>query len=119
MVMPRICFDRIIPDRYQPARAEAHSAAVQHFRASAQAMVKKRKLKPEALGDLHADDPIVTARKALINAKRRTNGKTLQCRFLAREAVCQAKAKHRATIREQDAKIKHKFNEDGAPHDRT
>jgi hypothetical protein len=113
MVMSRICFDRIIPDRYQPARAEAHSAAVQHFRASAQAMVKKRKLKPAALGNLHADDPIITARMALINAKRWTNGKTLQCRFLDGEAAWQAKVKQKAKIWEQYANIKFKFIENG------
>ena len=57
--MARICFDRIISDRYQPARAEAYRAAVQHFQANSLTMMKERNLKPQALGELHADDPFV------------------------------------------------------------
>jgi len=62
--MARICFDRIISDRYQPARAEAYRAAVQHFQANSLTMMKERNLKPQALGELHADDPIVRAKMA-------------------------------------------------------
>ena len=61
--MCRICVDRVIPDKYQPARAETHNAAAQHFRASVAAMAKQRKLKPDALGnpsrrrsDRHGED---------------------------------------------------------------
>ena len=56
--MCRICFERVIPDSYQPARAEANRAAASRFRATVQASVQQRNLAPTALGQLHADDPI-------------------------------------------------------------
>jgi serralysin len=109
----RICFDRIIPDRYQPARAEAHRAIVQHFQATSKAMIKERKLALEDLGTLHANDPINVARMAVINAKKWTNGKTLQCRFLDGETAWQDKVKANAKIWEQFANIKLDFVTDG------
>ena len=111
--MIHICFDRIVPDKYQPARAETHRAAEQQFLATAKMMVKERNLTPKALGELHADDPIQRAKMALINAKKWTNGKTLQCRFLDGQANWQEKVKLKATIWEDYANIKLNFIEDG------
>jgi hypothetical protein len=111
--MARICFDRIISDRYQPARAEAYRAAVQHFQANSLTMMKERNLKPQALGELHADDPIVRAKMALINVKKWTNGKTLRCRFLDGEAAWQEKVVENAKIWEQYANAKLNFVADG------
>ncbi len=111
--MSHICFDRIIPDRYQPARAEAHRAAVQSFSAAAHAMVKERKLGPEALGTLHANDPIVTLRMAVINPKKWANGKTLNCRFLDGATAWQAKVQQKAKMWEPYANIKFNFIPEG------
>jgi hypothetical protein len=107
--MCRICFERIIPDKYNPARAETHRAALHEFHATAGAIVKKRKLKPGELKDLHADDPIITAKMALINAKKWENGKTLNCRFLDGQSAWQTKVQQKAKMWEQFANIKFKF----------
>jgi hypothetical protein len=111
--MARICFDRIISDRYQPAGAEAYRAAVQNFQASSLSMMKERQLKPEALGELRADDPIVRAKMALINVKKWTNGKMLRCRFLDGQSAWQAKVIEKAKIWEQYANTKLNFVADG------
>jgi serralysin len=110
--MVRICFDRIIPDRYQPARAESHRAAVERFHRVTQAMVKERKLTANALGDLHAEDPIYKEKMALINAKKWANGKTLQCCFLDGQSAWQTKVMEKAKLWEQFANIKLNFTSD-------
>jgi hypothetical protein len=86
---------------------------VQHFQAISKAMIKERKLAPEDLGTLHANDPINVAHMAVINAKKWTNGKTLQCRFLDGETAWQDKVKANAKIWEQFANIKLDFVADG------
>ena len=111
--MAYICFERIIPDKYQPARAETHRAAEQHLRATVETMVKSRNPPTKARGELHADDPIVTAKMSLINAKKWTNGKILQCRFLDGQAAWQSKVVLKAKIWENYANIKLNFIADG------
>jgi hypothetical protein len=63
-----ICFDRVIPDEYNPARA-----------ASAQAL---RQATESTAGDLSADGAIAVASLALPNLKMWPNGSDLKCRFL-------------------------------------
>jgi hypothetical protein len=105
--MCRICFERIIPDHNNPARAEAHRAAVSHYRANTRRMSVAR------LGNLSAGDPINVARMALINLKKWENGKSLKCRFLDGETAWQTKVKKKAKTWEQFANIKLNFVSSG------
>ena len=92
---PRICFDRVVPDHLDPARAATHKAAVAHYLSAVKATAERSGKKPSAhatfgeqvtavgdLGQLHATDPVAVARMAIIVQKQWDNGHTLRCRFL-------------------------------------
>jgi len=111
--MCRICFDRIIPAKYNPARAETQKTAQDQFQATALAQTQQRGLSADALGTLHAGDPIVTAKMAVINQKKWSNNKTLQCRFLDGDPAWQGKVQEKAKIWEQFANVKFNFIADG------
>src|SRR5882724_3498830 len=96
-----ICFDRVIPEGYAPARSMAQRAAVSRYAATLQAESggATRELSPRAafgqnlakvgdtLGELDANHPITVARMAIIVQKQWDNGHTLRCRFLDGDAV--------------------------------
>ena len=71
---PRICFDRVVPDEYNPGRAEAVRAIEDtHVR-----------MPMGALGtiDITKASPVTRVRAALALVKQWQNGRVLRCRFL-------------------------------------
>src|SRR3981189_1996713 len=114
----RICFDRVIPESYAPARSMAQRAAVTHYAATLQAKsgVTTRDLSPRAsfgqnvakienLGELDANHPITVARMALIIQKQWDNGHTLRCRFLDGNDVQRQKVQDNARKWEDYANV--------------
>jgi hypothetical protein len=93
------CFDRVIPDKYHPARSVANASAV----AAAHAMMFAK-----PLGTL---DPnaVINAKMALIGIKKWENGHTLTCRFLDGTYTQKSKVQEKAMEWEQYANIKLKF----------
>jgi Astacin (Peptidase family M12A) len=120
---PHICIDRVIPDSYQPARAQAHAAAMSTYAA---AVNHKLGVKAGAISyqqldavkdsfrTLNAADPIQVARMAIINQKKWDNGFNLSCRFLDGSDVQKQKVQTKAQMWQQYANIKITFGED--PH---
>jgi len=95
----RLCFDRIVPDELNPARAEAERATVE------QAMRSTRSRPELAVSDI--GHPI--ARLAIFTVKQWPNGSTLKCRFLDGSSVQRRKVEEKAHIWEQFANITLKF----------
>ena len=121
----RICFDRVIPESYAPARSMAQQAAVTHYAATLQAKsgVSTRDLSPrssfgqnvakvENLGELDANHPITVARMALIIQKQWDNGHTLRCRFLDGNEVQRQKVQDNARKWEDYANVQLNFGDD-------
>ena len=121
----RICFDRVIPESYAPARSMAQRAAVTHYAATLQAKsgVTTRDLSPRAsfgqnvakienLGELDANHPITVARMALIIQKQWDNGHTLRCRFLDGNDVQRQKVQDNARKWEDYANVQLNFGDD-------
>jgi hypothetical protein len=78
----RICFDRIIPDEYQPARAEGQRSAVQRATATAAGGGRPTAARAGALPEL---DPLAVGpavRAAIVVAKKWEDGRIIRCRFL-------------------------------------
>lgn len=108
--IPRICFDRVIPDELQPARAMAHRAAVAKYvsavRASATSQHKLLKAptfgrRVQAMGGippLNAFDPVSVFRMAVINQKKWESGHILRCTFLDGDKFQQSKVQKKAKI---------------------
>src|SRR5436190_23673731 len=105
----RICFDRVIPEGYNPARSMTHRAAVTHYvstihtnsKASASgaspgATFGQHIAAIEKLGELSPTDPIAVARMAVINLKKWDNGHNLRCRFLDGDNTQQRKVAEKA-----------------------
>lgn len=126
-MQPRICFDRVIPPSYQPARAQAHSVAMSAFATAvknrladdghaplALAELSYRDLAKvaDSLGQLHASDPINVARMAVINQKKWSNAYTLRCRFLDGSNTQRSKVEEKAKIWEKYANISLSFGDD-------
>jgi hypothetical protein len=105
-VTPRVrhtCFDRIIPDDYHPARAEAERVAVAHAQTVARSM-----------GPIVAGTGVIhPVRMAIVNAKKWGKGRTLNCRFLDGSPKQQTRVESKAHIWEQYANIKLKFVKSG------
>jgi len=110
--IPGTCFDRVIPDDLQPARAiSAHRAAVGRYLAAVRG---RASMKQEALArgatfrdhiqamgalpQLNATDPISVLQMAVINQKKWENGHTLRCRFLDGDKFQQKKVQDKAQI---------------------
>jgi hypothetical protein len=123
---PRICFDRIIPARYQPARAVAHNTALARYAASVQdkATAVAKVLPPDStfkqlvtaigpLPNLSASDPVQVNRMALINQKKWEDGHTLTCKFLDGDDFQKGKVKDKADIWLDYADLKIEFVDDG------
>jgi hypothetical protein len=120
-----ICFDRVIPDDLQPARAIAQRDAVSKYVSAVRgrAAMSQEKLGKGAtfrnhiqamgtLPQLNAFDPVSTLRMALINQKKWENGYTLRCRFLDGDAFQQKKVQEKARIWCNYANIKITFGSD-------
>lgn len=121
---PRICFDRVIPNRYQPARDMAQKAALSTYVSA----VQKRSgtvrsvgtasfgahvaAIQQPLGTLSANDPVAVARMALINLKKWDNGFTLRCRFLDGDDFQKGKVKEKAQLWEDYANVTLSFVDD-------
>src|SRR5580698_2259136 len=92
---PRICFDRVVPNNYQPAGATTHRIAISNYIAAVRQKTALLGAAPppnatlfehmnsiQNLGTLSATDPVAVARMAVIDLKKWDNGRTLRCRFL-------------------------------------
>jgi hypothetical protein len=107
----RICFDRVVPNNYQPAGATTHRIAISNYIAA----VRQKAARVEAssppnatlfrhlnsiqkLGTLSASDAVAIARMAVIDLKKWDNGRTLRCRFLDGDDFQQGKVKDKADI---------------------
>lgn len=123
---PRICFDRIIPARFQPARAVAHDTALAQYAAAVQnkAAAVAKVLPPNSnfkqlvaaigpLPNLSASDPVQVNRMALINQKKWEDGHTLTCKFLDGDDFQKGKVKEKADIWLDHANLKIEFVNDG------
>jgi serralysin len=117
---PRICIDRVIPERHNPGKAIAQRNALLHYAG----LVRAKSGAPEhasfgehveKLGTLHelnANDPIQIARMAVINQKKWDNGFNLRCRFLDGDSTQQDKVIEKAKLWEQFANVHIDFGED-------
>jgi len=107
----RICFDRIVPSKYQPARSTIGRIATANYIFAIQQKTARLAAPPPAnatlfqhvssiqpLGTLSASDPVAVARMALIDLKKWENGHTLHCHFLDGDDFQQGKVKDKANI---------------------
>jgi len=121
----RICFDRVIPEGYAPARSMAQRAAVSHYAATLQAKagLTAKDVSPRAsfgqhvakienLGQLDANHPITVARMAIIVQKQWDNGHTLRCKFLDGDDVQRQKVQDYARKWEDYANVQLNFGDD-------
>ena len=121
----RICFDRVVPEGYAPARSMAQRAAVSRYAASLQAKagLTGKDVSPRAsfgqqvakigsLGKLNASDPVAVARMAIINLKQWDNGHTLRCKFLDGDDVQREKVINNARKWENYANLQLSFGDD-------
>src|SRR4051812_14670502 len=104
MAMPtddylQICIDRVVPDDYQPARAETHRALL--------ALEARQPVARE--GELDAAGVIPVSRAAIVNLKKWETGRTLRCRFMDGSTKQRDKVRAKAAIWEKYAKIKFNF----------
>jgi hypothetical protein len=120
-----ICFDRVIPEGYAPARSMAQRAAVSRYAAtlqqksgvpvrdvSARASFGQNVAKVENLGELDANHPITVARMAIILQKQWENGHTLRCTFLDGDDLQQQKVQDNARKWQDYANIQLNFGND-------
>jgi hypothetical protein len=121
----RICFDRVVPKTFAPARSMAQQAAFSRYvnTLQANAGVTAPNLSPQAaysqsvakigkLSDLNANNPIAIARMAIINQKQWDNGHTLSCRFLDGSTTQQNNVVAMANKWEDYANIQLSFGDD-------
>jgi hypothetical protein len=121
----RICFDRVIPESYAPARSMAQRAAVSRYAATLQAKsgLTARDVSPRAdfgqyvaridnLGELDANHPITVARMAIIVQKQWDNGHRLRCRFLDGDDLQRQKVMDNARKWENYANVQLNFGDD-------
>jgi len=107
----RICYDRVVPSPYQPARSTTARVATSNYIAAVRQKTARLASAPPAhaslfqhvssiqnLGTLSAADPVAVARMALIDLKKWENGRTLHCHFLDGDDVQQGKVKDKADI---------------------
>jgi hypothetical protein len=124
-VKVRICFDRVVPTRYAPARSMAQRAAISRYTATLQAAAgptakgasprasfSQQLSKVENLGELDANHPINVARMAIIVQKQWDNGYTLRCRFLDGDNIQRQKVMDNARKWEDYANVQLNFGDD-------
>jgi hypothetical protein len=118
----RICFDRVVPSRYNPARATATGIAAANYASAVRQKSATLASAPspnaplfqhvnaiQQLGTLNANDPVTVARMAVINQKKWDNGRTLRCHFLDGDDFQQGKVKEKAAIWQNFANITFAF----------
>jgi hypothetical protein len=93
----RICFERIVPPEYAPARFASEQAVVSNF------------MRMAAPSGLDASGVIHPQRAAMVMLKKWENGRTLSCRFLDGSAKQKSRVEAKAHIWEKYANIKIKF----------
>jgi serralysin len=120
----KICFDRVVPPGYAPARAMAHRAVVSNYvaavraaagppaRGVAPATFQQSVAKIGKLPDLDANHPIQKARMAIIDQKKWDNGYNLRCRFLDGSDTQQGRVKDKAQLWQDYANITISFVQD-------
>jgi len=121
---PRICFDRVLPTSYNPARTMAHRAALSNYVTALQAKTPGARIGPARasfsqhaaalghVGELSANDPVTVARMALISLKKWDDLHTLRCKFLDGDSKQQEKVIQKAKIWEQYAGVQIQFGDD-------
>jgi hypothetical protein len=85
----RICFDRVVPSTYNPARDTTHRIAAANYVFAVRQKSATLAMSPppdaplsqhvnaiQQLGMLNANDPVTVARMAVINLKKWDNGRT-------------------------------------------
>ena len=110
MEQPHICFDRVIPAKYQAGKTSAHRNALSAFETAVRERSASLPNPPakdapfhehlhavESQHELSATDPIEIARMAVINAKKWDNGKHLRCKFLDGDDFQRKKVQEKAT----------------------
>jgi hypothetical protein len=116
----RICFDRIIPESQNPAKAIRQRTAMASYMTALQAKsglpmhasMAEHLEKTGPLTDLSATDPIHVARMALVSLKKWDNLHNLRCRFLDGDNTQQENVIAKAKIWEKYASVKITFGED-------
>lgn len=98
----RICFDRVIPEDYHPARATAERGFVEHIKH----MLKRSDAETDTIDATGVVSPL---RMALIRMKMWPRGRILKCRFLDGDTTQRKKVEAKAHIWENYANIKLKF----------
>lgn len=104
----RICFDRVMPEEYHPARSAAMRATVEAALGSAGRRGASSRRAGAGLLDATAGVS-APARAAIINMKRWAAGSTVKCRFLDGSAKMKKKVEGYAHEWEKHANIKFKF----------
>jgi hypothetical protein len=107
----RICIDRVIPERVNPAKAIRHRVALSKYLsalqarsgAPARASFGEHIQRVGRLPELNADDPVHITRMALINLKKWESGHNLRCRFLDGDSTQQQTTIEKAKIWEKYA----------------
>lgn len=109
----RICVDRVVPDRYQPARAATHKAYVRSALEQERLPPGVRARGAVPLPTLVAGSkPLPAVRAAIITMKMWQNGQHVRCRFLDGEAAWQTRVIANARLWEQYANITFDFGTD-------
>jgi hypothetical protein len=116
----RICFDRIIPESHNPAKAIRQRIAIANYVTAVQAKsgapthasMAEHIERTGSLGNLSATDPIHVARMAVINLKKWDKGHNLRCRFLDGDSNQQERVIAKAKLWEKYANVKITFGED-------
>jgi hypothetical protein len=127
MAAPKICFDRVIPPSYNPARADAHTVAMTNFAGAVLGQLGAPTTGPNptitheqlgqiatSLATLSATSPVHIARMAVIDQKKWPKGTTLRCRFLDGSATQKAKVEQMAHEWEKYCSMKIVFGDDPA-----
>jgi hypothetical protein len=123
----RICFDRVVPSKYQPARSTTGRIATANYIAAVQQKAARLAAPPSAkaslfqrvsaiqpLATLNASDPVAVARMALIDLKKWESGRTLHCHFLDGDDFQQGKVKDKANMWRDYANVTFNFVDDPA-----
>ncbi len=98
--MPRICFERIVPDALDPE---------QHVRRAL-----RNEMAAAAGRRLKAEEVLAVARMAVVRTKQWPRGTVLRCRFLDGSAKMQTKVRTLAKAWEQHANVRLSFVAQGA-----
>lgn len=96
----RLCFDRIVPDDLNPARAAAEQAV-------AESALRTMRTPLPDIDALDVSHPVM--RLGIVTVKQWPNGSTLKCRFLDGTPKQRKRVEEKAHIWEEFANVKFKF----------